>query len=103
MNSTATLFTLLGIFLTGALTIWAVLRGEGTRREEADKRQIKQVEQLLQNMVVDKIEAAFLEIAKLQKQVGTMERAHSHLLGFLEGKGCTLPECPDNTLQEVGS
>jgi|GEM_PF-4918684 hypothetical protein len=98
--------SILGIIATSVLSIWATLKADrrarhqdrqrqDEQREQDQKAQLHQMEQLLQTMVVEKIEAAFKEIGKLQLQVGAVERSHSHLLGFLQGKGCTVPDFCD--------
>ena len=95
MNSIAFALTFLGIIATAAVTVWATLRADRTSRERDREQQLDQVRQMLQTMVVDKIEAAFNEIEKLQKAVGAVKEAHAHLKGFLQGKGCLVPDCPD--------
>lgn len=52
---------------------------------------------LLQTMVVDRVELAFGEIAKHERRLTEAEKAHAHLRGFLQGKGCVIPDlCPDD-------
>jgi type II secretory pathway pseudopilin PulG len=98
----AILLSLLGILAAAGVTVWATLRGERRAREESDKRQIQQVEQLLQTMVVDRIDAAFAEIAKVQKGLSNVERSHSWLLGFLRGTGFKVPEVVADDLVDAG-
>jgi hypothetical protein len=102
----AVILSLLGLAVTSVLSVWATLRADRRARkqdqlrqddlrEQAQQEQLRQVQQMLQTMVVEKIEAAFTEIGKLQGQVGKVEQSHAHLLGFLQGKGCTVPDFCD--------
>lgn len=106
MSPLGIFISILGLIVTSVVSIWATLKADrrardqdrqrqDEQREQDQKAQLLQVEQLLQTMVVAKIEAAFKEIGKLQLQVGAVERSHAHLLGFLQGKGCTVPDFCD--------
>lgn len=92
MTPSAIILSLLGLLITSALTVWATLRADRKSREHDREQQLEQVRGLLQTMVVEKIEAAFNEIAKHEVRITDTEKAHAHLLGFLQGKGCTVPE-----------
>lgn len=103
MNSIAFALTLLGIIATAAVTVWATQRADRTSRERDREQQLEQVKGLLQTMVVDRIEVAFQELAKLDKRQNITEKAYSELRGFLRGKGCIVPDfCPDD-LRETKS
>ena len=90
--SPATAIGLLTILVTTWLSIWGMIRSERRGRQQDQQQQLRNVEQLLQTMVVEKIEAAFAEIAKHERRITDTEKSHSHLLGFLQGKGCSVPD-----------
>jgi len=88
--------------ITTWLSIYGMIRSERRGRQADQKRQMEQVEQLLQTMVVEKIEAAFREIAKHEMRITDTEKSHAHLLGFLQGKGCTVPDFCAKDLEGAG-
>jgi ADP-ribosylglycohydrolase len=93
----ANLLTILAAIAASAITVWATLRADRTARDRDREQQLEQVKGLLQTMVVDRIEVAFGEIAKLDKRQNSTEKAYSELRGFLRGKGCIVPDfCPDD-------
>jgi type II secretory pathway pseudopilin PulG len=93
---------LFGILVTTWLSIYGMIRSERRSRQQDQQQQLRQVEQLLQTMVVEKIDAAFAEIAKHERRITDTEKSHSHLLGFLQGKGCSVPDFCAKDLEGVG-
>ena len=65
-------------------------------REQERQQQGEQMRQLLQEMVVEKIETLTGAVNAHEARLSKAERRHARLVGFLEGKGCALPEaCSD--------
>ena len=99
----ANILTILLSVAACAITVWATLRADRSARDRDREQQLEQMKGLLQTMVVEKIEAAFNEIEKLQKAVGAVKEAHAHLKGFLQGKGCLVPDFCAEEMKESGS
>ena len=113
MSPIAFALSILTLAVTSVLIIWQTLRADRRERkrereqseldrEKEQKRQLQQMEQMIQTMVVEKIEADFAEIAKHERRITDTEKSHSHLLGFLQGKGCSVPDFCAKDLEGVG-
>ena len=95
----ANILTILLSVAACAITVWATLRADRSARERDREQQLEQMKGLLQTMVVEKIEAAFSEIEKLQRSMGDVKESHAHMKGFLQGRGILVPDLAADDLK----
>lgn len=103
MDLGSTIFNAIGPVSGAVVAVALAIRSERRARErerakekelrdQERKQQEEQMRGLLQEMVVERIEALATAVNSHENRISRAERRHARLVGFLEGKGCTIPD-----------